>query len=522
MITRTTGTEGMTGDQSLSSRTPWWVWLIDAALVVDAILMLTTGRTVLYFHVIFVLLAFGAFFWKLRGFTLRVLIWVGLTSIVVVRAVQTGQTQAEELIEIPLLISILVTVFLIASRRSAAQNQLEQQTEALRQLEDNLAKTNSLLEKRITELSSNASELTRRNNELEKLHRDVHRTAAHLEALAQVTRNITSIRDLQELLPVITTLISEKFDFYHVGIFLIDKSSEYALLIAANSEGGKKMLTRKHRLKVGEEGIVGYVADTGRPRIALDVGTDAVFFNNPDLPETHSEMGLPLISKNIIVGVLDVQSIQIAAFSDDDFKMLSLLADQVSLAIENAQLFDETRKALSESEQANRTSVREAWTKLPEQQQLHGYRYTVTGATPLREPIKLDGTASDEKKGRRIEAGQAIVPIELRGEVIGNLIVQLPSEGAWSADQLDLINAVAERVALSAENARLFEETTARAEREKTVSEITSKIRNQNDPQAMIQTAIRELQNALGVSRIEVVPQALNNAEKNNGKEVSS
>ena len=260
---------------------------------------------------------------------------------------------------------------------------------------------------------------------------------------------------------------------------------------------------------------MGYTAATGKPRIAMDVGADAVFFNNPDLPDTHSEMALPLISKNIIVGALDVQSTEIGAFTDEDIQMLSLLADQVSLAIENARIFEDARKALAESEMISRRTTREAWNRLPEQQKLLGYRYNVAGSAPLKEFIKLSASGSGKEKGKQTEANRAVVPIALRGEVIGTLVVQSPTTSQWNEDQLDLIRAVAERVALSAENARLFEETTARAEREKMVSDITSKIRSHTDPQAMIQTAIDELRSALGASRVEVIPQSTKGSERN-------
>lgn len=357
------------------------------------------------------------------------------------------------------------------------------------------------LESRVAERTK---DLEVQSRELESANQRMQRRAAQFEALAQVTQGIISIRDLQDLLPRITTVISNNFGFYHVGIFLLDEISEYAVLIAANSSGGQRMLARHHRLRVGEEGIVGYASSTGKPRIALDVGQDAVYFNNPDLPGTHSEAALPLISKNIIVGILDVQSTEIAAFTKEDIQMLNLLADQVSLAIENARLFDETRRALAEAELMARRSTREAWSRLPEQQKLLGYRYDVAGASPLKHAVKL---ALDEGKRKKAEPNQTVVPIALRGEVIGELLVQSLSGKTWSADQIDLIKAVAERVALSAENARLFEETTARADRERLVSEITSKIRSNNDPQSMIQTAIQELRAALGASRVDVIPQ---------------
>jgi len=374
-----------------------------------------------------------------------------------------------------------------------------------------LQQLSASLEERVTERTD---ELATRSYDLEQANRKVQRRAGQFEAVAQVTQAITSIRDLRDLLPLIATVISEKFGFYHVGVFLLDEVNEFAILSATNSEGGRKMLDRKHRLRVGEQGIVGNVTRTGVPRVAMDVGADAVFFNNAELPETHSEMALPLKSSDHIIGALDVQSTERGAFSDEDIQMLSLLANQVSLAIENARLFDETRRALTESEAVSRQTTREAWRSLPIDQNLLGYRYTLTGASPLDKPVAITEPGNGKGKSRQMETTEIVVPIELRGETIGTLVVQAPASGEIDQDQLDLIKAVAERVAISAENARLFDETTRRAERERTVSDITSKIRSINDPQAMVQTAIEELRNALGASRVEVVPQTIQGAEK--------
>ena len=417
----------------------------------------------------------------------------------------------------PVFITILVLAITFTQRtliNRMNENLQRARLNEQKQIEANkeLVELQGTLEKRVDDRTA---ELRQRSIELESANAQIRRRAAQFEALAQVTQTITSIRDLRELLPRITTVISEKFGFYHVGIFLLDDISAFAVLSAANSAGGSVMLDRKHRLRVGEEGIVGYAAATGKPRVAMDVGADAVFFNNPDLPGTHSEMALPLISKNVIVGVLDVQSTEMAAFTTEDIQMLSLLADQVSLAIENARLFDESRRALAESEMIGRRTTREAWSRLPEQQKLLGYRYSVAGASPLRELLKLGESGTDKHKDKQAKSSQTVVPIELRGEIIGNLVVQSPVGNKWNQDQLDLIKAVAERVALSAENARLFDETTARAEREKLVSDISSKIRSHTDPQSMIETAINELRSALGASRVEVIPQSVKGAEEN-------
>lgn len=397
-----------------------------------------------------------------------------------------------------------------------ASNSLDTALTRARMGEKQLAESNRELQKFSSSLEATVvertEELAERTLELEAANKRIQRRAKQFEAVAQVGQAINSIHDLQELLPRISTVISETFDFYHVGVFLLDEVNEYAMLTATNSEGGKKMMARKHRLRVGEQGIVGNVTSTGSPRIAMDVGEDAIFFDNPELPDTHSEMALPLLSGTQIIGALDVQSTQRGAFIEEDVQMLSLLANQVSLAIENARLFEETRRALAESEASTRQAIRDAWKKLPSEQRLLGYRYTLAGVSALNRPLDVSTDKSKMKPGSS-ETTQIVVPIELRGETIGSLIVQSPANVDMNQDRMDLIRAVAERVAISAENARLFDETTRRAERERTVSEITGKIRSVNDPQAMIQIAIEELRNVLGATRVEIIPQTIQGSQ---------
>jgi len=160
----------------------------------------------------------------------------------------------------------------------------------------------------------------------ERTH-DLERRAVQMDAAAQVAREAAAIRDVGQLLDATSRLISDRFGFYHAGIFLLDEVREYAVLRAASSIGGRRMLARRHKLKVGEVGIVGHAAGRGEPRIALDVGEDAVFFDNPDLPRTRSEMALPLKVRGQVIGVLDVQSTEEAAFSEDDVAILQTMAD---------------------------------------------------------------------------------------------------------------------------------------------------------------------------------------------------
>lgn len=373
-----------------------------------------------------------------------------------------------------------------------SRDELETLATTLNTMTDTVKDLVSSLEQRVSE----------RTSELQDLIRYGERRSKQYEAIAKVAQAISNQQSLQDLLPQITEVISEQFGFYHVGIFLNDALDKYAVLAAANSEGGNRMLKRGHQLKVGEQGIVGYVTGMKKPRIALSVGEDAVFFNNPDLPETQSEMALPLLEAGKVLGALDVQSTQPNAFSDEDLEALSILAELVSIAIQNAKLYGQMDRSLSEAEAASRQFFRENWNRLAEEHQIAGYRYTAGGAAPLSAAESAGHEPADASNRKMVN-----VPIVMRGLEIGELSVAVPKDENIKADQMDLIRAVADRVAVIAENARLFDETTRRAERERLVTEITTKIRGTNDPQEMIQTAIQELREALKVSRIEIIPQ---------------
>ncbi len=177
---------------------------------------------------------------------------------------------------------------------------------------------------------------------------ELERRTVQLQVAAEVARDATTARDVGELLNRAANLIRERFGFYHAGIFLVDERGEYAVLRAATGEVGRQMLKRGHKLKVGEVGIVGYAASTGQPHIAPAVDTDAVHFKNPLLPETRSEMALPLKVGERVIGALDVQSVQEAAFDEDEVAVLQIMADQLAVVIEKARLFERTQAALEE------------------------------------------------------------------------------------------------------------------------------------------------------------------------------
>ena len=187
------------------------------------------------------------------------------------------------------------------------------------------------------------------------------RKTEQLRATSYIARKTAEVQDLATLLDTVARLVTDQFGFYHTGIFLINETGDQAVLQAASSDGGRRMIERGHSLSVGTQGIVGHVAAQKKPRIALDVGTDAVFFDNPDLPMTRSELALPLLVRGKVVGVLDIQSNQPQAFDMEDIDVLQTLSDQVAIAIENARLMDETQAAIVQLEALTSIRTREAW-----------------------------------------------------------------------------------------------------------------------------------------------------------------
>ena len=407
----------------------------------------------------------------------------------------------------PIAISIVVLAITFVQR--ALINLLNENAQRARVSEKEVVERNEELQA----FSAGLEKLVQaRTSELELANQYNERRAKQFEAIAQVSRAINQTQSLQDLLPQITQLISEQFNFYHVGIFLLDTNNEYAVLAASNSEGGQKMLAHNHKLKVGQVGIVGNVAGTSTPRIALDTGADAIYFNNPDLPETRSEMALPLFrSGEKLIGIIDVQSTEQNAFGQDDIQVLTTLADQVSIAIANARLYEDTQKALLESEMLYRRDIQTGWVKFTRSQKLAGIRRRGMKSNLLLEPMELPGAAEVirsgdiyQKKADDDKSTQMTIPMKLRGEIVGMLNIKTDDERTWRSDEMDIITAIIERAALSIETARLLNESQKRAIREQTISQISAKIGSGVEIETILKTAVRELGTQIGGARVTV------------------
>lgn len=332
-------------------------------------------------------------------------------------------------------------------------------------------------------------------NRVSERTKALEQRSSQIQAAAEVGNTVATLRNLDELLPRITQLISQRFNFYHVGIFLLDDRKEYAVLMASNSKGGQTMLARGHNLRVGQVGIVGHVTSTGNARIALDVGEDAVFFDNPDLPETRSEMALPLAIGTNIIGALDVQSKQEKAFSGEDIQTLHLLADQLAIAIENARLFSESQHAMELTKRAYGNITRSQWHELFQRRQKRlGMKLLPKGQiVPSQEKESQEFTEALAAETTMVSGEGAIIhaPIKVMGNSIG--VIRLVKAKAWTKDEIETISNLSSQLGTALESARLYEQITDRALRETLVTDITSKIGSSIEMDTIMQTTVEEV-----------------------------
>jgi GAF domain-containing protein len=191
-----------------------------------------------------------------------------------------------------------------------------------------------------------------------------------IQTTAEVSQVANAILDPGELIQKIVDLIRERFDLYYVGLFLVDQaerlsggSDRWAYHQAGTGEPGQEMRRQGHRLKVGGNSMIGQSIATGKPCIAQDVAEAARRFSNPLLPETRSELALPLISRGQAVGALSIQSSRKAAFPQEAIAIFQTMANQLAHSIENAYLFEETQRAMEELKAVQRRYIRAGWSE---------------------------------------------------------------------------------------------------------------------------------------------------------------
>jgi len=271
-----------------------------------------------------------------------------------------------------------------------------------------------------------------------------------LALATEVSQRLSAVRDLDTLLAEAARLIRERFDLYYTQIYLADRAGRALRLRAGTGSVGAELIRRGHRLPIGPGSINGTAAHEKRAVIVADTAQSATFLPNPLLPDTHSEMAVPLIASERVVGVLDLQSAAPGALTAHNLTAFQALAGQLAIAIENAALFAEAAQARAEVEAQARRLTRAGWqdflnaTDRPERL---GYTYDLTNVTPLNEALPQGAPPN----------GQALaVPIVVAGEEVGGIRLEGDSGRIWAADEAELVTSVAGRVSRQVENLRLL------------------------------------------------------------------
>ncbi len=380
-----------------------------------------------------------------------------------------------------------------------------------------LAVISSHLIQSYTKAASSERELARMLEEerknlearIEERTRLLTRQTSLMETAGEIAHQISMETDQENLFRNTIQLIRDRLGYYHAGIFLMDEANEYAVLVSALGEAGEKMLAQGHRLKKGEEGIVGNVVARGEARIALDVGKDAVHFKNPLLPLTRSEIALPIKIGERVLGALDIQSTEPEAFTQVDIQSLQIIANQLAVALERIRLIDQLQQTVADLESGYRTETRKSWRSyIRSSRQTRGFRYDPNRKS-LEPILSVKHIQPNQSDPQSIQ-----VPLRSRGEVVGMLDIKFKS-GQPSPEIQRLLNTTAERLGSALETARLLEELQLRAEREHLVSDLATQVRSSTDFEQILKTTALQIRQKLGLK--EVVVQILPPDETQNG-----
>jgi nitrate/nitrite-specific signal transduction histidine kinase len=343
---------------------------------------------------------------------------------------------------------------------------------------------------------------------VEERTRELQRRTVELQVAAAVARDVAATSNLDKLLVSAVNLIRDRFGFYHAGIFLTDARGEYAVLRAATGEAGAEMLDRGHKLRISSHGtssvatgLVGHAAETGEAQLARDVALDPYHYKNPLLPETRSEVALPLKAAELVIGVLDVQSQIPNAFDEQSIEILQVMADQLAIAIQNARLLQEVREKLNELQSAYGRIEHQEWTRLSQTNPVIGFEFNGVEVVPLTATEKSSPTIEDAN-GRENDS-RLSVPLRVRGEVIGSLDVW-PQSGDLSEAEAYLLATISSRLSQVLESARLLAQAQRLAAREQQINLIATQMRSAVNLETILQNTVRELGKALGARRAHI------------------
>jgi GAF domain-containing protein/HAMP domain-containing protein len=324
--------------------------------------------------------------------------------------------------------------------------------------------------------------VSRLDNLQSTLEQQVAERTKQLTATNEVGRVASSILDPDELLAKVIQLITKQFDYYHAAIYLLDPSEKWAELKEATGDTGKVLKQNHYRLEVAGKSMVAACIREKMPRIAQNTAEEKQRYENPLLPYTRSEIALPLIVGDRVLGALNVQSTRVSDFDLEVVQTMQNMVGQVSISLENARLFQEAQQRIREMRAIQQQYLLEGW----------------SGSLALQKE-ELEYGIGDETDA----ASQKIeIPINLRDQILGQIMLERNDE--WTPEQQSLVDAVATQAAIALENARLVAESRQIAARERMVAEINSRIWSSTTIEGVLQTVVKELGRRLDASQATI------------------
>ncbi|MDO8754844.1 MAG: GAF domain-containing protein [Anaerolineales bacterium] len=404
------------------------------------------------------------------------------------------------------IISITFTQIVLINRMNASVQDAKENTQAQFEANRELTEIKNSLEGRVQTRTAELGQA----NELNA------RRAVLFESIARVAASATSLGEPSVLVPSLAEQISHIFGYDRVDIYLLETGGQTPQFAVFNRNGDDTAsLLQDTTLDI--DTLVGIVAKNGLSRTAFNEGADSVYFSSPELTLLQSEIALPLIAGANLIGVLAVYSKNTRAFSSEDTSTLKILSDIISNALEGSKRYLIGRQSVAESESKYADILGLEWGRYKKEEELSGFRFAA-GLTEAITPAMMQG-----EKARSFDIPQAspvddtadsrvklLAPVRLRGQELGTLEIYMPQGHTWSEDDIDIVETVAERLALSMENARLFQSSASRAERERVVSEIASKISGGVRVESILRTTAQELSQALSGAEVLIKLQSGN------------
>ena len=294
-----------------------------------------------------------------------------------------------------------------------------------------------------------------------------------LTRAVEVGSVVTRIYSQEDMLPHVTDFIRDNFGLYYAQIYLLDEAQRYANLRAATGEVGQQLLERQHRLDMAETSLVAQAVQSGAPVLVEDTETSTIHKKNPLLPDTRSELSVPLIVGEEILGVLDMQSRRPGTFIEENVPVFEAIASQLAASLKGAQAYDEAQKSIQRAEMIAQRLTGEKWHsylgRLGAGERV-GYEYDLEAPKPLQGAVALDG----ESNGDEPEQNYVAVPIEVQGRQIGVLKAEDDTVRVWTDEERTLVRGISEQVARAVEQFRAFDETEKRAAELHTVAQVSA------------------------------------------------